>query len=113
MAQESLAENIFGKTNKVSEGNRIFLPARETLERGFENCKSATQMFCKDCGAYWEVNIRKARELAELAGIKLPHENLSVYFFVVSGCEECIGLERRAVLKVIKDLPKPIKKSLF
>jgi hypothetical protein len=113
MAQESLAENIFGKTNKVSEGNRIFLPSREVLERGFESRKSATQAFCKTCGAYWEVDIRGARKLAKLAGVDLPRHGLSNHYFMISGCEDCVGRESRAVLRAIKDLPKPIKKSLF
>jgi hypothetical protein len=113
MAQESLAEAMFGKIEKVNGGKRIFLPSRETLERGFEHRKSAAQAFCKLCGAYWEVNIRKARKLAKLAGVDLPHHGLSSYYFMISGCEDCIGSESRAVLRAIKDLPKPIKKPLF
>jgi hypothetical protein len=113
MAQESLAENIFGKTNKVSGGRRIFLPSREVLERGFESRKSATQAFCKICGAYWEIDIRRARELAGLAGVDLPRHDLPAYYFMISGCEDCLGVESRAVFRAIKDLPKPIKKPLF
>jgi hypothetical protein len=107
MAQ-SLAENLFGRVNFVEE----YLPQREDLEAGFQNRKTATQAFCEDCGVYWEINIRKARKLAELAGIDLPRLNLPAYFFVVNGCENC-GQEVQAELRAIKDLPKPIKKPLF
>jgi hypothetical protein len=108
MAQ-SLAENLFGRVNFVEE----YLPQREDLEAGFQNRKTATQAFCQFCGAYWEVNIKKARELAQLAEINLPRHDLSAYYFETSGCEDCLGRETWAILKKIKDLPKPIKKPTF
>jgi hypothetical protein len=88
--EKKLAEQLFGRVKKIEASREIEVDENRLFE-DFENKESELYLFCRGCGLYFEVDRKRAVELAEEAEVDLPDNFKKGMYFESDGCGACDG----------------------